>query len=268
MPGDAPPLLEVRELGLARPDGSAVLEDVSFTLGRGRVLSVVGESGSGKSQLLLSLLGLAMPGATLTGSARLDGQELLNAGEAVLRRLRGNRLAMLFQDPMTALNPYLTIRRQLVEVLQLHRGQSVTAATAAARQALADVELPEPDLHLRQYPHELSGGMRQRVMIAMAILTSPDVLLADEPTTALDVTTQARVLDLLQRLGKVRGMSMILVTHDLGVVARMGGDAIVLRQGRIVERATTRELLTAPSSDYGEALLAAVRRLEQPRVGP
>ena len=267
MPGETQPLLEVKELGLTRADGSAVLQDLSFTLDRGRVLSIVGESGSGKSQLLLSLLGLAMPGARLAGSARLGGQELLNAGEAVLRRLRGERLAMLFQDPMTALNPYMTIRRQLVEVLQLHRGQSVAAATAAARRALADVELPDPDLHLRQYPHELSGGMRQRVMIAMAILTSPDVLLADEPTTALDVTTQARVLDLLQRLRAERGMSILLVTHDLGVVARMGGEAIVLREGRIVERASTRVLLTAPSSQYGAALLAAVRRLEQPRAG-
>jgi ABC-type glutathione transport system ATPase component len=264
MAPESPRMLEVEGLRLERADGAPVLEDITFGLGSGQILAVVGESGSGKSQLLLSLLGLAMPGSRLTGSARFKGEQLIGAGENALRRLRGNRIAMLFQDPMTALNPYLTIRRQLVEVLQAHRGASMAEATGLALTAMKEVELPDPELHLRQYPHELSGGMRQRVMIAMAILTEPDLLLADEPTTALDVTTQARVLDLLLRLREQRGMSMLFVTHDLGVVAKLGGEAMVLQRGRVVERGETRRLLTQPASEYTASLLAAVRKLERP----
>jgi oligopeptide transport system ATP-binding protein len=241
-----------------------VLRELDFQLERGEILGVVGESGSGKSQLLLSLLGLAMPESRLSGSARFLGEELAGATEPALQRLRGSRIAMLFQDPMSALNPFLTIRQQLVEMLEVHRGQGGTEATELARRALADVELPDPVRVLRQYPHELSGGMRQRVMLAMALLAGPSLLLADEPTTALDVTTQARVLDLLLRLGAQRGLSILLVTHDLGVVARLGGRAMVLQQGRVVDSGPTRELLTAPRSDYGATLIDAVRRLEQP----
>lgn len=268
MVADTSPLLEVRDLSLLRADGVAVYQQVSFAMAPGEVLSIVGESGSGKSQLLLSLLGLAMPGARLTGSARFLGEELVGATEPMLQRLRGGRMAMLFQDPMSALNPFLTIRQQLVEMLEVHRGQGGREAAELARQALADVELPDPERILRQYPHELSGGMRQRAMLAMAVLAGPSLLLADEPTTALDVTTQARVLDLLLRLGTERGLSILLVTHDLGVVARMGGRAMVLQQGRVVDSGPVRELLAAPKSDYGAALVAAVRRLEQPQDRP
>ncbi|MEY2853065.1 MAG: hypothetical protein RL030_197 [Pseudomonadota bacterium] len=262
---DAQPLLELRDLSLRRADGVPVYQDISFTMSPGEVLSIVGESGSGKSQLLLSLLGLAMPDSRLSGSARFLGEELVDASPPTLQRLRGSRIAMLFQDPMTALNPFLTVRQQLVEVLAVHRGTGTAEAVERAQQALADVELPDPARILRQYPHELSGGMRQRVMVAMAILAGPSLLLADEPTTALDVTTQARVLDLLLRLGAEHGLSILLVTHDLGVVARMGGRALVLQQGRVVESGPVRELLAAPGSEYGATLLAAVRRLEQPQ---
>jgi oligopeptide transport system ATP-binding protein len=268
MAADTQPLLELRDLSLVRADAVPVYQQVSFAMMPGEVLSIVGESGSGKSQLLLSLLGLAMPDSRLSGSARFLGNELVGATPGALQRLRGSRIAMLFQDPMSALNPFLSIRQQMVEVLEVHRGTGRSEAMERAQQALADVELPDPVRILRQYPHELSGGMRQRVMLAMALLAGPSLLLADEPTTALDVTTQARVLDLLLRLGAERGLSILLVTHDLGVVARMGGRAMVLQQGRMVESGPARELLTAPRSAYGAMLLAAVRRLEQPRGRP
>jgi oligopeptide transport system ATP-binding protein len=260
-------LLELEDLSLVRADGVPVFQQVSLCLQPGQVLSIVGESGSGKSQLLLSLLGLAMPGARLTGSARFAGEQLAGASEAALQRLRGNRIAMLFQDPMSALNPFLTVRWQMVEVLAVHRGTGTAEAEALAHQALADVELPDPARVLRQYPHELSGGMRQRVMLAMGVLAGPALLLADEPTTALDVTTQARVLDLVLRLGREKQMAILLVTHDLGVVARMGGRALVLQEGRVVEQGDARRLLSSPASEYGATLLAAARRLERPAEG-
>ncbi len=257
------PLLSLRDVSLTRADGGAVLRDISFDMAPGEVLAVVGESGSGKSQLLLSLLGLAMPGATLAGSILFRGQQLVGAGEPALRALRGNRIAMLFQDPKTALNPCLTIRAQLQEVLRDRRGLDRAALNSRLVEALRAVDMPDPEQMLRQYPHELSGGMRQRVMLAMAVLVEPDLLLADEPTTALDVTTQAKVLDLMLSLRQRMGMGILLVTHDLGVVARMAGRALVLRHGRIVEQGDTATLLTSPASDYGAELLGAVQRLEQ-----
>jgi ABC-type glutathione transport system ATPase component len=241
-----------------------VLQDVNLSVTRGEVVAVVGESGSGKSQLLLSLLGLAMPGSSSSGSARFLGDELVGASQSHLRQLRGDRIAMLFQDPMSALNPYLTVRVQLVEVLQAHRKVAGTVALARALEALRTVHMPDPQQVLRQYPHELSGGMRQRVMLAMAILSEPDLLLADEPTTALDVTTQAVVLDLLLELRARLGMSILLVTHDLGVVARTADRALILKDGQVVEQGSALQLLTAPNSPYGAQLLDSVRRLERP----
>ncbi|MGC4028267.1 MAG: ABC transporter ATP-binding protein [Steroidobacteraceae bacterium] len=261
-------LLSLREVSLTRADGSAVLRDISFDMAPGEVLAVVGESGSGKSQLLLSMLGLAMPGAVLRGDLQFQGEQLVGAGERRLRALRGNRIAMLFQDPKTALNPCLTIRTQLGEVLRDGRGIGRAALQSRLVEALRAVDMPDPMQVLRQYPHELSGGMRQRVMLAMAVLVEPDLLLADEPTTALDVTTQARVLDLMLSLRERMRMGILLVTHDLGVVARMATRAIVLRQGQIVEQGDTATLLTSPASRYGAELLDAVRRLERPRGTP
>lgn len=262
------PLLSLSGVGLARADGTPVLRDVSFDLAPGEVLAVVGESGSGKTQLLLSLVGLAMPGAVLSGSAVFDGQQLVGAAEPALRALRGRRIAMLFQDPRSALNPCMTIRAQLVEMLPGRRTMARAAVRDRLLQALHAVDMPDPAHVLRQYPHELSGGMRQRVMLAMAVLAGPDLLLADEPTTALDVTTQARVLELMLSLGQRFGMAILLVTHDLGVVARMARRALVLRQGEVVEQADTATLLSRPASAYAAELLAAVRRLEMPREAP
>jgi ABC-type glutathione transport system ATPase component len=262
------PLLSLERLCLRRADGTMVLREVSLALAAGEVLAVVGESGSGKTQLLLSLVGLAMPGAVLSGSARFAGQQLVGASEPALRALRGRRIAMLFQDPRSALNPCLSIRAQLAEVLPERRGQGRAAVRERLLAALRAVDMPDPGHVLRQYPHELSGGMRQRVMLAMAVLAEPDLLLADEPTTALDVTTQAKVLDLMRSLGERLGMAILLVTHDLGVVARMAPRALVLRQGEVVEQGDTATLLTRPRSPYGAELLAAVRRLETPRGAP
>jgi ABC-type glutathione transport system ATPase component len=268
MPVDPQLLLELRDLSLTRASGQVVLQDINLDVKRGEIVAVVGESGSGKSQLLLTLLGLAMPDARAGGSARFLGEELIGAGESSLRRLRGDRISMLFQDPMSALNPYLTINRQLTEVLQVHRQVGAAEAGARALEALRTVHMPEPEAVLRQYPHELSGGMRQRAMMAMAVLSEPDLLLADEPTTALDVTTQAAILDLLLELRERLGMSILLVTHDLGVVARTADRVLILKAGKIVEQGTTVQVLTAPASDYGHELLDSVLRLEEHGAQP
>ena len=262
---DQASLLELRGLGLQRADGMLVLQHIDLSVARREIVAVVGESGSGKSQLLLSLLGLAMAGSRTSGSARFLGEELVGASQSRLRQLRGDRIAMLFQDPMSALNPYLTIRVQLVEVLQAHRQVGAAEAQSRALDALRTVHMPDPEQVMRQYPHELSGGMRQRAMLAMAVLSEPDLLLADEPTTALDVTTQAVVLDLLLELRDRLGMSILLVTHDLGVVARTADRVLILKAGVIVEQGSAVQLLTAPTSAYGAELLESVRRLERPR---
>jgi ABC-type glutathione transport system ATPase component len=260
---ESTPLLQVRDFSLLRADGSAVLQQLTFDVGRGEIVGVVGESGSGKSQLLLSLLGLSMQGSSARGSCRFEDAELVGSGESVVRALRGKRIAMLFQDPLLSWNPYLTIGTQLCEVLSVHRGLRGAAANARAAAALAEVGLSEPHGLLRRYPHELSGGMRQRAMLAMAVSAEPQLLLADEPTTALDATTQIAVLDLLASLRRERGMSVLLVTHDLGVVARIADRTLVMRAGRMVEQAWTVDLLRQPASDYARQLLAAARQLEQ-----
>ena len=254
------PLLSLRGYGLVHRTGP-VLRDISFDLGHAEILCIVGESGSGKSQLLLSLLGLAMPGAVASGSARFAGTELAGASVAMLRPLRGRQMGMLFQDPLLSWNPCRTIGSQLREVPSL---RSVESAEVRRRmqQALSDVELQDPERLLRCYPHQLSGGMRQRAMLAMAVLGQPRLLLADEPTTALDPTTQQRVLQHLLRLRAQQGMAILLVTHDLGVVAQIADRVLVLEKGCIVEEGTVAAVLGAPRSPYARRLVQAARQLE------
>lgn len=255
------PLLALRDYSLLRADGTPVLRDVSFEVGRGKVLGIVGESGSGKSQLLLSLLGIAMRGSRAQGSARFEGIELAGAGERVLRPLRGRRIAMLFQDPLLSWNPCLTLGAQLMETARLHLGLDAGASRARVLQALAEAELPDARSLLARYPHEVSGGMRQRALLALSVIATPALLLADEPTTALDPTTQRRVLQRLAGL-RERGMSIVLVTHDLGVVAQVADSVLVLQQGVVVEQGGAAEMLRAPRSAYARTLRDAARQLE------
>ena len=267
-------LLAVHDLRthFADEDGAVLraVDGVSFHLERGEVLCLVGESGSGKSVACLSLLGLVPcpPGRRVAGrilyrdSRGGSEVDLAQAPEAVLRRIRGNRIAMVFQDPMTALNPYMTVERQLGEVLQVHRGASRAVARAAVVRAMRDVGIAAPESRLRDYPHQLSGGMRQRVMIAMALLCEPDLLVADEPTTALDVTVQAQILRLVLERKAELGLGVLWVTHDLGVVARIADRVAVMYAGRIVEHGPVREVLGAPRHPYTAALRRAVPRLD------
>jgi ABC-type glutathione transport system ATPase component len=255
------PLLSLREYSLCRADGVPVLCGLSFDVAAGEILGIVGESGSGKSQLLSSLLGIAMRGSRASGSARFDGIELAGAGEQVLRLLRGRHVAMLFQDPLLSWNPCLTLGAQLIETARLHLNLDRDAARRHVVQALSDAELEEGGALLDRYPHEVSGGMRQRAMLALSVLAAPKLLLADEPTTALDPTTQRRVLGRLAAL-RERGMSILLVTHDLGVVAKIADRVLVLQQGGIVEQGATGELLRAPKSAYARTLLDAARQME------
>jgi ABC-type glutathione transport system ATPase component len=247
-------LLEVRDLTVRFGSTSAV-DSLSFSLARGAALGLVGESGSGKSTTALALAGLLPRGATVTGSVRLAGEELVGAPDVRLRAVRGKRIAYVFQDPMASLNPYVRIGRQIDEVLELHGGQ------ASARDWLERVRIPGAGTRLRQHPHELSGGMRQRVMLAMALAGEPDLLVADEPTTALDVTVQAQVLDLIRSLRHELGLSLLLVSHDLGVIAGECDHVAVMQAGRLVEAADIHTLYTAPREAYTRALLAAVPRL-------
>jgi ABC-type glutathione transport system ATPase component len=258
----AEPLLVLQGYSLQRADGTTVLADLDLSLAPGEILGVVGESGSGKSQLLLSLLGLAMTGASTRGSCRFDGCELVGAAQSQWAPLRGRHIAMLFQDPLLTWNPYLTIGRQLTEVLEQHAGLSRQAAEPRVCRALEEAGLSAPQDLLRRHPHELSGGMRQRALLAMAMLGEPRLLLADEPTTALDASTQLAVLDRLDALRRERGMAVLLVTHDLGVVARVADRVLVLRAGRIVEQGPTLQVLTAPQSDYARSLVDAARRMD------
>ena len=234
------------------------VDGVSLTVGAGKVLGIVGESGSGKSALSLSIMGLLPESATVEGSIRLGEQELVGLSKHDLRALRGSEVAMIFQDPMTCLNPVLTIGWQLVEAVRLHQQVSRREARKLAIDGLAAVGIPSPEDRLRTYPHELSGGMRQRVMIAMALLNRPRLLIADEPTTALDVTTQAQILELMRDLRREVDAAIVLITHDLGVVAEVCDEVAVMYAGRIVERAPVDELFAQPQHPYTWGLLASL----------
>jgi len=232
---------------------------ISFTLDRGKVLGIVGESGSGKSVTAYSIMQiLASRGKIVGGSIKLDGQELVGAGEKVMRTVRGNKVSIIFQDPMTSLNPTYTIGRQLMEAILLHTGRNKKEAYDRAVEMLRLVNINEPEKRMKQYPYELSGGMRQRVMIAMALACEPDILIADEPTTALDVTIQAQILELMKDLQKELGMAIIMITHDLGVVAQMCDEVIVMYAGSICEQGTADEIFYNPKHEYTKGLLRSI----------
>ena len=251
-------LLEVADLTV-RIAGRTVVDQVGFSLAAGDRLGLIGASGSGKSLTALALLGLLPEGAEASGSVRLDGQELLDRSDRWLSRIRGDRIAMVFQEPLTALNPLMRVGRQVAEPLRLHRGLSRKAAAALAVELVAEVGLPDPDRLVRSYPHELSGGQRQRIGLAIALACRPAVLLADEPTTALDVTVQAGVLRLLDRLVGDHGTALLFITHDLAVVNQVAGRIAVLADGRVLEQGLVAEVLQAPRSPGTKALIAAAR---------
>ena len=235
------------------------VDGVSFTLDHGKVLGIVGESGSGKSVTAYSIMQILAPtGKIVGGSVKLDGQELVGADEKVMRSVRGNRISIIFQDPMTSLNPTYTVGHQLMEAILLHTKRNRREAKERALEMLRLVNVNEPEKRLKQYPYELSGGMRQRVMIAMALACEPDILIADEPTTALDVTIQAQILELMQDLQKRLGMAIIMITHDLGVVAQMCDEIVVMYAGSICEQGTADEIFYNPHHEYTKGLLRSI----------
>lgn len=257
------PLLEVNDLRTwfhTRNGVVHAVDGVSFSIDAGETLGIVGESGSGKSVTGYSLLGLvpSPPGRIETGTARFDNVDLLKCPDSVLRNIRGKRISMIFQDPMTALNPYLTIGEQVAEPLLIHEGAKAAPARERASDILSSVGIQDASVRLDQFPHEFSGGMRQRVMIAMALITRPQLLIADEPTTALDVTVQAQILDVMKRMQRELGMAVILITHNLGVVAGTCDRVLVMYSGRILESAPVRELLSKPRHPYTKALMASL----------
>jgi peptide/nickel transport system ATP-binding protein len=266
------PVLAIEGLTVDLPAGAdrpCALEGLDLTVGRGEVVCLVGESGSGKSVTAQAVMGLLPPGRLIAsdGTIRYGGQDLLTLPLAQMRRLRGARISMIFQEPMAALNPVTTVGHQIAEAICAHEPMRRSALHARIEALLAQVGLPDPPLLRRAYPHNLSGGQRQRVMIAMALALSPDLLIADEPTTALDVTTQMQILELLKALQRQRHMAVLFITHDFGVVAEIADRVAVLRQGRKVEEGLTREVLTAPRHPYTQALIAAVPRLSATQGG-
>src|SRR5690606_32107153 len=241
------------------------VDGLSFEVERGSTLGIVGESGSGKSVTNLAVLGLHNPETSkISGSIKLDGKELLGASRSTMERLRGNEIAMIFQDPLTSLSPFHSIGAQIAEVYRKHKGASKSAAWDRAIEMLDRVGIPQPKVRVDHYPHQFSGGMRQRAMIAMALVCDPGLLIADEPTTALDVTVQAQILDLLRDLQEQSGSAIILVTHDLGVVASTAHDVLVMYAGRAVERGTMREVLREPRHPYTWGLLGSMPSLAHP----
>jgi oligopeptide transport system ATP-binding protein len=261
-------LLEIRDLAVDFHTGDGLVRavcGVSFEVGTGETLGIVGESGSGKSQMMLAVLGLLDTNGKAHGSARLRGQELIGSSPRALNRLRAATISMIFQEPMTALNPHLSIGTQLLEVLHQHTRLRGSTARRRAEDMLAAVHMPDPQQYMRRYPHELSGGMRQRVMIAMCLLPQPEILIADEPTTALDVTVQAEILELLSELTRRSAMSLVLITHDLGVVAGICERVLVMYAGRVVEAGSAEAILRNPQHPYTQALLACVPRLDASR---
>ncbi|MFN7962057.1 MAG: ABC transporter ATP-binding protein [Thermoanaerobaculia bacterium] len=262
------PLLAVQGLSVSFPAAAGripILRDVSFAIERGECLGLVGESGSGKSMTALAVLGLVPPpGRIEAGHVRLDGEDLLGRPDRELREVRGGRVALVFQEPAAALNPVLTIGYQVAEAARLHRGMSRREARDEAVRLLRLVAMPDPESRLKSYPHQLSGGQCQRAMIAMALAGEPDLLLADEPTTALDVTVQAQILSLLDQLRRELGLAILLITHDLGVVAEICDRVAVLYAGEVVELAPRDALLATPAHPYSRALLASSPRLGRP----
>jgi peptide/nickel transport system ATP-binding protein len=259
------PLIDVRNLQthFATPDGVVrAVEGMTFSVDAGETIAIVGESGCGKSVTAMSILRLIPePPGKIAGTIRFLERDLLALDEAEMRDIRGNEISMIFQEPMTSLNPVLTVGRQIGETLRLHQGLSGRQAEAKAIEALNLVGIPEPARRVREYPHQMSGGMRQRVMIAMALACNPKLLIADEPTTALDVTIQAQILDLMRDLKRRLGSAIMLITHDLGVVAEMAERVVVMYAGRKVEEAPVREIFARPMHPYTQGLLGAVPRL-------
>ena len=258
------PLLSVEHLDISFGTSLAV-RDLSFAIESGEALGLVGESGSGKSVTSLAVMRLLVPQARVSGSIRFDGEELLSASEEKMRELRGKAIAMIFQEPMTALNPLMRVGDQVAEAVLAHDGVSRKEAFDRAVAALNDVAIPDPSSRARDYPHQLSGGQRQRVMIAMAIVNRPQLLIADEPTTALDVTVQAQILELLARLREKFSLSMLFISHDLGVVSQVSDRVAVMYRGQMVESGSARQVFTAPAHEYTRGLLNAIPTLRSRR---
>jgi len=262
--------LQVEDLRVHFPTEDGIVsavDGVSFSVDKGKTLAIVGESGSGKSVTSQAIMGLVnRKTAKMTGEVRLDGEELVTARPEQVRSLRGKRMAMIFQDPLSSLHPFYTIGKQLSEAIRVHQDISKAKALERATEMLSRVGIPSPDRRVKDYPHNLSGGMRQRVMIAMALLNDPELLIADEPTTALDVTVQAQILDLLRDLQNEFGTAIVLITHDLGVVADMADDVVVMYGGRIVERGTIDDIFYRPQMPYTWGLLGSVPRMDVNRA--
>jgi peptide/nickel transport system ATP-binding protein len=266
-PTDGGPFLDVRDLRVHFPTDDGVVKSVdglSFHIERGKTLGIVGESGSGKSVTSMAVMGLHARSAQITGSIRLDGQELVGAPEETVRRLRGKKMAMIFQDPLSAMHPFYTVGNQIIEAYRIHNHVSKKAARAHAIEMLDRVGIPEPSQRVDAYPHQFSGGMRQRAMIAMSLSCDPDLLIADEPTTALDVTVQAQILDLIRDLQKEFNSAVVIITHDLGVVAELADDILVMYAGRAAEYGTADQLFNGPEHPYAWGLLGSMPRFDKP----
>ena len=261
------PLLDVRNLTTVFHTSAhgtlTAVDDISFSINAGQALSIVGESGCGKSVTSLSIMRLipSPPGEIVSGTIFFDGQDLLTLSEKEMQRIRGNKISMIFQEPMTSLNPVFKIGEQIAEVLHLHEGLHKKAALARAIELLHQVGIPSPAQRAKEFPHQLSGGMRQRVVIAMALACSPQLIIADEPTTALDVTIQGQILDLMHDLAESTGTALLLITHDLGVVAENAHDVVVMYGGQIVEKASTEALYTRPLHPYTVGLMSSIPQI-------
>ncbi|WP_150462698.1 ABC transporter ATP-binding protein [Nesterenkonia ebinurensis] len=255
------PMLQVVDLTIAFPT-AAVVDQVSFEIPQGGTMGLVGESGSGKSMTSLAVMGLLPREARTTGRISFMDEELLGRSDRQMRRLRGDRMAMIFQDPLSSLNPYYTVGFQIAEAYRAHRGGSRRAGLRRAVEAMDRVKIVDADKRVNHYPHQFSGGMRQRVMIAMALVCEPELIIADEPTTALDVTVQAQILELLAEVQQSTGAGMLFITHDLAVVSQVSDRITVMRHGRTVEQGTAEQIFSRPSNDYTRQLLAATPRLD------